>query len=160
MTYPINFRKKILNIKKEKLSFAAMGKRFGISKTTVFKWSKNIEPQKNRHRKATKIDMEPLRKDIEQYPDSYCYERGKRLGASATGIRDAQYRLGVTYKKTLNHPKADLAKRSIFCQRIDELKKEEKPIAYIPLLDFLLMEEDMVGHYRIGVCYKPRVYYQ
>ena len=40
-----------------------------------------------------------LRQDIEEYPDSYCYERAKRLDASASGIRDAQYRLGVTYKK-------------------------------------------------------------
>lgn len=100
MTYPTSFRKKVLNIKKkEKLSFAAIGKRFGLSKTTVFKWSKNLEPQRKRNRKATKIDMGSLRLDIERYPDSYCHERAKRLGASATGIRDAQYRLGVTYKK-------------------------------------------------------------
>ena len=43
--------------------------------------------------------MELLKKDIEQYPDNYCYERAKRFGVSATGIRDAQYRLGVSYKK-------------------------------------------------------------
>lgn len=32
--------------------------------------------------------------------------RDLRLRASTTGIIDAQYRMGVTYKKTLNHPKA------------------------------------------------------
>lgn len=100
MTYPISFRKKVLNIKeKKKLSFASTAERFGLSKTTVFKWSQKLEPKEKRDRKATKIDMELLRQDIEQYPDGYCYERAKRLGVSATGIRDAQYRLGVTYKK-------------------------------------------------------------
>ena len=100
MTYSVDFRKKVLSIKdKDKLSFILAARRFGISKTTLLSWTKNIEPQITRSKKAVKIDMEALRKDIELYPDSYCYERAARLGASPTGIRDAQYRLGVTYKK-------------------------------------------------------------
>lgn len=102
MTYSVHFRKKVLKIKdQERLSFEAVAKRFKISKTTIVSWTKNIEPQRTRNKKAIKIDMELLKKDIELYPDSYCYERAKRLGASPTGIRDAQYRLGVTYKKKL-----------------------------------------------------------
>lgn len=100
MTYPLQFRKKVLKIKeKEKLSFCEVAKRFSISKAAIFRWSQNIAPQKHRNRKWSKIDIIKLKKDIEDYPDSYCYERAKRLGVSATGIRDAQYRLGVTYKK-------------------------------------------------------------
>ena len=100
MTYPVLFRKKILRIKeKEGLSFLEVAERFGLSKATVFRWSKNIEPQLHRHRRWSKIDPIALKKDIEEYPDSYCYERAERLGVSETGIRDAQYRLGVTYKK-------------------------------------------------------------
>jgi len=38
---------------------------------------------------------------------------------------------GLAIKKTLNHPKADPVKRSMFCQRIAELKREEKPVVYI-----------------------------
>ena len=100
MTYSLHFRKKVLAIKeKEKLSFDAIAKKFNISRAAIFRWSKNIEPQKTRDRKPTKIDMEALKKDIELYPDSYCYERAKRLGVSPTGISDAKKRLGVTYKK-------------------------------------------------------------
>lgn len=100
MTYSVDFRKKILKIKdKESLSYEAAAKRFGISKAALFRWSRKVEPQQNRNRKAYKIDNQALRNDIELYPDSYCYERAIRLGVSATGIRDAQYRLGVTYKK-------------------------------------------------------------
>jgi len=39
------------------------------------------------------------------------------------------HRLGV--KKTLNHPKADTGKRSIFCQKIKELEEAAMPIFYI-----------------------------
>lgn len=100
MTYSVHFRKKVLAIKdKEKLSFDAIAKKFNISRAAIFRWSKNIEPQKTRDRKPTKIDMEALKKDIELYPDSYCYERAARLCASPTGISDAKKRLGVTYKK-------------------------------------------------------------
>lgn len=100
MTYPLQFRKKILKIKEEEgLSFERVSKRFGISKAAIFRWSQKIEPQKHRQRKWSKIDPNALRQDIKEYPDSYCYERAARLGVSSTGIRDAQYRLGVSYKK-------------------------------------------------------------
>lgn len=112
MTYPINFRKKILKIKdKEGLSYLEVAKRFGISKAAIFRWSKNLTPQKHRNRKWSKIDAEELKKDIEEYPDSYCYERAARLGVSATGIRDAQYRLGITYKKNSKSPKGGSRKK-------------------------------------------------
>ena len=100
MTYPVLFRKKVLNTQeKENLSFAETAKRFGLSKTTLCNWHKSLEPQKKRNKKATKIDMSKLAEDIRLYPDNYCYERAQRLGVSATGVRDAQYRLGVSYKK-------------------------------------------------------------
>lgn len=112
MTYSVDFRKKVLAIKdKEKLSFELAAKRFAISKTTLFNWTKNIKPQRTRNKKAVKIDMEVLRKDIELYPGSYCYERAARLGVSPTGIRDAQYRLGVTYKKNSKTPKGGSRKK-------------------------------------------------
>jgi len=112
MTYPVQFRSKILKIKgKEGLSFAEIAKKFGISKAAIFRWSKNIEPQKNRKRKWSKICIEELKNDIEKYPDSYCYERAKRLGVSSTGIRDAQYRLGVSYKKNFKSSKSGLREK-------------------------------------------------
>jgi len=46
-------------------------------------------------RQGKEIDNEALKNDIELYPDSYCYERAVRFGVSSSGIRDAQYRLGV-----------------------------------------------------------------
>ena len=51
------------------------------------------------------------KKEIEDYLHSYSYERPRRLAS------------GFSAPGTLNHPKADYATRSMFCQRIDELKK-------------------------------------
>ncbi|WP_316359079.1 hypothetical protein [Candidatus Neptunichlamydia sp. REUL1] len=41
MTYSLDFRKKVLSIRsKEKLSFAQVARRFGVSVNSVFLWSK------------------------------------------------------------------------------------------------------------------------
>ncbi|ETZ05349.1 hypothetical protein [Holospora undulata] len=70
-----------------------------------------------------------MRIDIEEFPDSYSYERTKRLEGSASGIRYVKQRLGETYKK--NSQSSDPEKRSRFCQKIEELKKEDKQIDYV-----------------------------
>ncbi len=81
MTYSIHFRKKVLFIKeKEGLSLESLSQRFGISKNTIFLWTKNLFPKVKRDKPATKIDMNRLRLDVEQNKDSYQYERAKRFG--------------------------------------------------------------------------------
>ncbi|BAG39961.1 transposase [Orientia tsutsugamushi str. Ikeda] len=101
MTYSIDFRKKVLDIKeREKISFEKVSKRFGIEKNTVFVWSKNILPLKNRNRAPTKISIDKLKEDVLQYSDAYQYESAERLGVSKSGIQKALKRLNITYKKS------------------------------------------------------------
>lgn len=100
MTYSLDFRIKVLETReKEKLSMAAVAKRFGIGINTVLLWTKRIEPIQNRNKAATKINIEALKQDIELYPDAYHYERAARLGVSKNGIWHALRRLKVSYKK-------------------------------------------------------------
>jgi transposase len=100
MTYSIDFRKKVLSVKKkEGLSLAAISKKFAISKNTVFLWTKVITPKKHREKPPTKINTNQLKEDIAQYGDAYQYERAERLGVSQSGIYSALKRLKVTYKK-------------------------------------------------------------
>lgn len=100
MTYSVDFRRKVLAIReKEGLSLAKVAKRFGVGLNSVMRWSKNIEAKKTRNKPATRVDMEALKRDIEQYPDAYQYERAARLGVSKNGIWHALKRLKVTYKK-------------------------------------------------------------
>lgn len=107
MTYSLDFRKKVLSVRaKEDLSFERVSIRFGISKSSVVRWDKEIEAKKNRNKPSITVNMETLKEDIVTYPDSYQRERAVRLGVSASGIYWALKRLGVTYKKNTKTPQS------------------------------------------------------
>ena len=99
MTYSVQFRKKVLKLQLSGESFIKLSKRFKISTTTISRWKKELHPKLSRDKRPIKIDNEILKKDIEDYPDSYSYERARRIGVSASGIKHAKKRIGVTYKK-------------------------------------------------------------
>ena len=99
MTYSVQFRRKVLKLQSTGESFIKLSQRFNISPTTISRWKKQLTPKKHRNKKPVKIDYEALKKDIEEHPDSYSYERGLRLGVSASGIRYAKKRMGISYKK-------------------------------------------------------------
>ena len=99
MTYSVQFRKKVLKLQSGGESYIKVSARFKISTTTISRWKKELNPKQRRNKKPIKIDNEVLKKDIEDYPDSYSYERARRLGVSASGIKHAKKRIGVTYKK-------------------------------------------------------------
>ena len=107
MTYSIDFRRHILLVKEEEgLSFGETSIRFRVGKSSIVRWSKKIEPQRKRNKPTITVDMERLKEDIVQYPDSYQYERAKRLGVSQSGIYWALKRLGVSYKKNPASPQS------------------------------------------------------
>jgi transposase len=100
MSYDIKFRRHVLRVRQEKsLSFAKSGALFGISKQTIYNWSKRLDIKKKRVKPATKIDMGALAQDVQAYPDGYHYERAKRLQVSIRCVGYALGRLGVSYKK-------------------------------------------------------------
>lgn len=100
MTYSIDFRKRILEIKKKRnLTFQTTSDLFGVSIRTLFNWSNRVEPKTKRNKPATKIDMEKLTEGVKQRPDDYQYERAERFGVSQWGIGSALKRLKITNKK-------------------------------------------------------------
>ena len=59
MTYSLDFRKKVLNTKaKEGLSYEEVSARFCISKSAVFRWSRNLEGINKRNKPWKKLDQE------------------------------------------------------------------------------------------------------
>jgi Transposase len=52
--------------------------------------------------------------DVRDHPDSYLFELTTRFGVSAQSIAHALRRMNITFKKTLNHPRADAEKWLIF----------------------------------------------
>ena len=100
MGYSLDFRRHLLSVKSsENLSVSQVSTRFQVSERTVFRWLNRIEPVTRRNKPATKIDMEALGKDVEQYPDLFQYERAAKFGVSASCIFYALKRLDLTYKK-------------------------------------------------------------
>ena len=100
MTYSVDFRRKVLSLKEqENLTNKEAAKRFGIGSANFSRWKKELEPKRTRHKCATKIDMEALKRDVELYPDAYHRERGERFGVNESAIRKAFKRLGISYKK-------------------------------------------------------------
>ena len=107
MGYSIDFRRKVLEIKdRDRLSFEETASRFGISKSSVFRWTKRLEPCQTRNKPATKIDMELLVRDVETHPDAYQHERAERLGCSQCGICEALKRLAISRKKNFFPPES------------------------------------------------------
>lgn len=111
MTYSIQFRKKVVKLQLSGESYIKLSKRFQISTTTISRWKKEINPKLRRNKRPIKIDNEALKKDIEEYPDSYSYERARRLGVSASGIKHAKKRIGVSYKKNTKSPESGSRKK-------------------------------------------------
>lgn len=105
MTYPIEFRLKVLSVKEsESLTISEIAQRFDVGIATIVRWLKRVEPHRTRIKPATKIDMIALARDVREHPDAFQYERAHRLRCSEKGIGHALRRMGISYKKNSYPP--------------------------------------------------------
>ena len=87
MAYSLDFQRHVLKIRKrDNLTFAATSERFGVGIATLVRWSKSIDKRPYIRRKGFKINLDELRQDIVDFPDSYQYERAKRFGVCQKAI--------------------------------------------------------------------------
>jgi transposase len=118
MTYPVSFCRHILAIRdREGLTLEETSQRFGVGRASLTRWLSRLEPDQSKPRKR-KINLEGLRRDVQDYPNAYQYERAASFGVATNAIWQALQKIGVTYKKVLAHPKAAPVKRRIFQARI------------------------------------------
>ena len=107
MAYSLDFRKRVFAVKKkEQLTFAQTCDRFHIPMRTLFRWQQRLEPRTTRNKPATKIDMEALRKAVQQHPDRYQYEHAQQFGVTQGAIWFALRRLKISYKKNSVSPQS------------------------------------------------------
>ena len=105
MTYETSFRKQVFKIKEqEKLTYQQTSKRFGINIRTLFRWKHKPIDTKRRNKPATKINMEALKKDIDNRPDDYNYEPAARFKVSTQAIWAAMRRLKISHQKNSKTP--------------------------------------------------------
>ena len=120
MTYPLKFRQQLLQTREpEGLTIAQAAARFGVGVASVTRWLKSPVPKAKRNRKANKIDMAALARDLREHPDAFQYERAARFGVSQRGIGQALRRLGVTYKKNTCAPKSQ-RRRTTRIPKVDQ----------------------------------------
>ena len=132
MTYSADFRSQVIkSVKNKDMSIRQACTFYDISKTTLQRWLKNPVIKKTRDKPPSKIPNDALLKDVAQYPDDYMYERAQRLGCSKSGIEIALKRLGISQKKTLEHPKACLIKRAAYQSRLDRFTQQGYAIVYM-----------------------------
>lgn len=102
MTYSIDFRKKVLLVReREGLSMQEAADRFDVGVATVMRWTKQLAPKRTREKPRTRLPLSVLQADCEKHPDSYTYERAKRLGVGKSTIWRALQKINYTYKKKL-----------------------------------------------------------
>jgi transposase len=111
MTYPIQFRKKVMKLHEGGMSYKQLSVRFGVSVRALYRWKKEIEPKNKRNKPWQKIDQKILIDDIKKYPDLYLHERADKMGVSKSGIHEAIQRLGVTYKKNTRSSQSGYRKK-------------------------------------------------
>jgi len=132
MTYPSSFCRKVLSVREQEgLTIVQTAARFCMGIASVTRWLKNPDPKLTRNKPATKIDMIALARDVREFPDACQAERAQRLGASTQGIGHALRRMNISYKKTLQHPRANEDERRTFQEMIKVYKAQNRTIVYI-----------------------------
>lgn len=128
--YNSHFIKKALSLRSS-LSISKLAAKFNISTRTIQNWEQGKLPTGKRDKPNKTLDKSALIADVMGHPDSYQHERAERLGVSQMCIWHNLKKLGITYKKTLLHPKADKEKRLLFQQRIKEYQANNLDICYL-----------------------------
>ena len=94
MAYTTQFREKVFSVKnKYNLTFEETSERFDISIRSLFRWQRQLELRIKRNKPATKIDMETLQNNVNEFPDAYLHERAELFNVTPSAIYYALIRL-------------------------------------------------------------------
>ena len=103
MTYPLSFRRKVLERIEEGMSKRDAARLFKISRNTLYLWlkSSDLQPRHTVDRNR-KIDKQALRRHIEDYPDLFLRERAVHFDVSVNAMWKAMRKLGYRKKKSVD----------------------------------------------------------
>lgn len=104
MSYPVKYRERTIEYRKEGHTLKETSETFKVSISTIRKWEKQLKEEGNLENKPLnrgfkKIDPEKLKKFVEEHPDAYLKEIAKEFNCSDTAVYLAMQRLKITRKK-------------------------------------------------------------
>lgn len=104
MSYPVIYRKRVIEYRQEGNTLEETGRVFKIAVSTIQGWEKQLKEKgdlENRplNRTFKKIDPEKLKEYIKEHPDAYIKEIAEVSDCSTTAVQKAFKRLGITRKK-------------------------------------------------------------
>lgn len=104
MSYPIKYRERTIEYRKEGHTLDETHKVFKVSISTICKWEKQLKDEGNLEKRPLnrgfkKIDPEKLKNFVKEHPDAYLKEIAEEFNCSANAIHLALHRLKITRKK-------------------------------------------------------------
>lgn len=107
MSYPTQYRLRTIEYRMEGNTLENTSKTFNVSVPTIRKWEKQLKETGNLNKKPLirgpkKLDPDKLKAYLNDHPDAYQSEVAEAFGCTATAVRKAYKRLGITRKKRRN----------------------------------------------------------
>ena len=101
MTYSIDLREAALLFIKNGGSKVEACRLFGCTRNTLYRWLRmdDLRPKKHGSRRR-KIDMNALKKHVEEDSDMFLHDRAKVFNVSTSAMHYAMKRLGIVKKRT------------------------------------------------------------
>ena len=111
MSYPIKYRKRVIEYRQEGHTLEETSNIFAVAISTIRRWEQQLKEKGDLETKALnrtfkKIAPEKLKEYIDEHPDAYLKEIAEVFGCSDTAIRKALKRLNITRKKNKNLQRA------------------------------------------------------
>lgn len=107
MSYPIKYRERTIEYRKEGHTLEETKAAFKVSISTIRKWERQLKEKgdlrpKKLMRKPKKIDPGKLKAYVAGHPDAYQREIAQEFNCSQSAVQKALKRLKITRKKDHN----------------------------------------------------------
>ena len=134
MAYSMDFRRRAIEYMDEGHTTAQLKEAFGTFASTLNRWRRLIETAGSLEPlpipgRPPAIDLESLKRAIEEKPDAYLRELAEQYNCSVTAVFYAIKKLKLTYKKTFTYSEKSEEKRAEFLDKIKAIPAEK--IVYI-----------------------------
>ena len=105
MSYPIKYRERTIEYRKEGHTLEETKATFKVSISTIRKWESQLKEKgdlrpKTLTRKPKKIEPEKLRAYVAEHPDAYQREIAREFNCTQSAVQKALKRLKITRKKS------------------------------------------------------------